>query len=106
MTVRYEWDIETWDAESGDVLEHDHRERLDQFDPDRLREALKGKGTLRLVLVRDVGDEHHGVTDRTWAYVEDGKLPGIFRMWFDADSDDSAGETVPVRFVAELERHT
>lgn len=98
-SVRYEWDVETWiEYHDGldDVLEHNHAERVaDLLDclhapkPDP-----EGEGTIlaRLVLVRDELDVWNCVEERTWAYVEDGKLPETFQD----------GHKVPVRFHREL----
>jgi len=80
--VRYEWDIETWD--DADCLDHNHRDRLHDFGAEELLHAInqdvEPDGTVtKLVLVRDVGDEISGLTDRLWAYVtDDGKLPEFF----------------------------
>lgn len=100
MTVHYEWDIETISLPEADILDHDHRATLAEFDADDLREAIKALGDTRLVLVRDVGNDADGLTDRSWAYVEKGKLPERFAYC------PGEGASVPVRFVKELERHT
>jgi hypothetical protein len=77
MGVLYEWDIETFDPTTDDILDHSHFEPSDSI---RLRQALldvPGTTTQRLALVRDVwrdGDLH----DRAWAYVEAGELPETF----------------------------
>lgn len=87
--VSYEWDVETV-APDGDVLDHDHDDNC----LSRLlarRNELEA-GTAHLVLVRDVNDEVDGVTDRTWAYVEDGQMPDEFED----------GRNVPKRFLAEF----
>lgn len=81
----YEWDIETvttpqegvadWEEE---ILDHDHRDRLAEFDPEDVKAALAGKvdaetgHKLKLVLVRD------SEQGRAWAYVEDKRLPSHF----------------------------
>lgn len=84
----YEWDIETvtvapaeplpadeeWEEE---VLDHDHRDRLAEFDPEDVKAALMGTlndegNRLKLVLVRD------SEQGRAWAYVEDKRLPSHF----------------------------
>ena len=81
MTVYYEWDIETVDA-NGDVQDHNHSASFPGH-PKALNE--------RLVLVRNKctdGDLDH----RSWSYVDGGKLPELF--------DD--GSRVPKRFHAEV----
>ena len=83
MSVYYEWDIETYDGE--DIDDHDHAERLrdlQELEPDQ-----------RLVLVRTTSE------DRTWAYVENGRLPERFR-----DAYETPQTRVPVRFHRELAR--
>ncbi len=47
-----------------------------------------------LVLVRDEGDEFDGVTNRSWAYEDEGKMPKEF----------DNGISVPKRFLAEYGR--
>lgn len=90
MTM-YEWDYETVD-EHGDVIDHNHRSRLWQFnDADK---------TDWLVLVRDEGDEANGLENRSWAYVKEGILPKYFQ---DADNHNTA--KVPKRFHEELRRY-
>ena len=90
MTVSYEWDVEVVDAETGDILEHNHANRLVDHWP------ITGANE-RLVLVRDKYD--YFVHDREWAYVENGKLPEYFE-----DGLGRQGAKVPKRFHKELER--
>lgn len=76
MTTTYEWDIETVCAESNDVLDHNHRDRLNEYPAEDLIHAINqdtepGDTFTRLVLVADSGT-------RTWAYVDDGELPNQF----------------------------
>jgi hypothetical protein len=90
----YEWDIELVD-EHGDILAHHHSDKCpgipaDDYDDEGLVPAL--------VLVRDRWDEG-GLTERWWAYVEDGKLPERF-----ADAYGNEGPSVPKRFHAELQQ--
>jgi len=91
--VGYEWDIETVTDEDGDVMDHHHGNKL--------KELLFYKNTkpedgfhYELVLVRDVWDEFDGVTNRTWAYEDEGKMPKEF----------DNGVAVPKRFLAEYEK--
>lgn len=88
--TRYEWDFERFEPVGGDVLDHDHRDRLRDFG------RLPEKGE-RIVLVRDVICEFDGVIDRGWAYVEDGRLPEYFM-----GSDEEV--RVPKKYHRELER--
>jgi len=90
--VNYEWDLEQFDPESEDIIDHHH------FDECPGLPTEKG---LRLVLVRDVyeglSDEFNcsaDLIDRSWAYVERGKLPEF--------TDN--GERVPQKFHKELSK--
>ena len=89
--LTYEWDVETVD-EYGDIEDHYHSERITI---DHLDAALDKSGRTRLVLVRD--DHRHGGIDRSWAYVEEGKLPDHFK-----DAYDRNEAKVPQRFHKEL----
>jgi hypothetical protein len=83
--INYEWDIETTDGD-GDIIDHNHRDRLNQYYKEELEDG-------DLVLVRT------DLEGRSWAYVENGKLPEYFL--------DSFGVTiakVPKRFHQELEK--
>ena len=82
MNASYEWDYETVDK-NGDVIEHNHRDKLSQF--------TEQDKTDTLVLVRDKGPERH------WAYVENGKLPEFF-----SDAYQRPTVKVPKRFHKEL----
>lgn len=96
--VTYEWDFESWDYdENGDVIDidHDHRDNLDGCTLEHIG-PYEG-GEIKLVLVRNVGNENDGLTDRTWAYVVDGKLPTHF-----ANAYDRPQTKIPQRFHHEL----
>ena len=90
--VTYEWDVEEID-EFEDIIEHHHGNRLAE-----VIEWLQEPNT-RLVLVRDVGNDIEGITDRTWAYVEGGKLPDHFDY-----GGGEIGPKVPKRFHDELRK--
>lgn len=105
MAVTYEWDVE--ELEEAPAPEN-------EFDPDIMDhhffESYKwAKGTLqllelfgsfgRIVLVRNVGNDVEGLTDRAWAYVENGKLPETFTYGADEDS----GIPVPKKFHKEVD---
>jgi hypothetical protein len=104
MTIRYEWDIETVCAESEDILDHDHRDKLSDFGMERLIRAINqdaepDKNFTRLVLVRDRLD-NGGVACRSWAYVtDDGKMPEQF-----LNAYDKPVAKVPQRFIEEFNR--
>lgn len=95
--TEYEWDVESVDKRTGDVLDHNHTEtcvealQFIQDFPDDENERRE------LVLVRDVFDASDAVVDRTWAYVADGALPAYF-----ADACGEDATQVPKRFHAEL----
>lgn len=97
MTVCYEWDceivadIESDDFEDNEVIEHIHG---DSYKWVREWSANNPCGSGRrydIVLVRD---DDNG---RSWAYIEDGKLPEYF-----TDAFDRVTAKVPKRFVQEL----
>ncbi len=89
-TIHCEWDYETIDAESGDILNHNHADKLTDFTHEDKTDSL--------VLIRDSGNEAQGLQDRLWAYVVGHKLPEFFT--------DSLGNPtsykVPARFHKEL----
>ena len=83
MAVSYEWIVEELSQDEGDdpdIVEVHHFESY--------AEALASdpRGRFRIGVVRDVGNSVDGLTDRSWAYVEGGKLPSHF--------DYGAGEEV------------
>jgi hypothetical protein len=95
--VCYEWDVEIVTDKDMDVMDHNHAK------PGDLKSLLVLKDTIpdnidgchyELVLVRNVWDEFDGVTQRQWAYEEDGKMPTTF----------DNGQKVPKRFLAEYKK--
>ena len=96
--VRYEWDLETVDSKHGDVLDHNHADKLKELlflknkKPSDFNPNDKGMH-YDLVLVRDEGDEFDGITNRSWAYPNEGKMPKEF----------DNGISVPKRFLTEYE---
>jgi len=103
MAVTYEWDLELFDKESEDVIDHNHSDKLVFYCEKELRDALSGwvddKGqSTRLVLVRNETfiikrGSNAGLesSSRAWAYVSDSKLPLTF-------DDNDEGVKVPARF--------
>ncbi len=88
----YEWDIETMEDDgSGDILDHHHE--------DRLRDLPALESNQRLALVRDVWDEHDGLIDRLWAYVdyESKMLPKYFE-----DCGQPTMQKIPQKFHREI----
>ena len=82
MTTDYEWGVEEKD-EYGDIAENHFCSSYAEA-----VEVAKDFDHCDIVLVRTRGSEADGVTDRQWAYVEDGKLSTYF----------SEGAKVPVKF--------
>ena len=121
----FEWDIETWAVPAGPCSpeDHNHVDRLDEFDRRALDAAIEGaswidqttsasgshyedrKFRASLVLVRDEwemrGKEPVELGLRLWAYVEDGKLPEFF-----STNREVTTIRVPARFHRELSRIT
>ena len=90
--VGYEWDIESW--RDNEILDHDFRDKLDWLGKPPSDTPLEDGATLKVVLVRYVYNDWHGVIDQAWAYVESGVLPETF--------DD--GVKVPKKLHAEYKR--
>lgn len=92
MHVSYEWDVETvtttetGDHEAGEVMDHNH---FDTYaEAVAFMKSDPGDGLeYKCALVRD---DHNG---RTWAYVENGRLP----EWFE-DARGVCVCKVPQRF--------
>lgn len=105
----YEWDAEEYypadyqdtdgPKEAGEVRDHNYAPTA----LEALQRVMDGSDIpgvdLRLVLVRRTGNEYHGMTGQSWAYVVDGKLPEQF-----LDEDDRPMAAVPARFIKELEK--
>ena len=102
--MHYEWDIETLEYGTEEVLEHDHADRLNSFSAHQVEAALSGGrcdeevGTC-LVLVRDQLEvDGTDLAFRLWAYVQDGQLPEFFSNSLGCPT----GYRVPARFHREL----
>lgn len=97
MSVYYEWGVEMHEVD-GDDFDTDHfatyAEAKSHYDRHRDKDPWK------IVLIRNVGNADVGITDRTWAYVRDGKLDLHF-----CDGMDEPCYDVPKRFTAEVKRH-
>lgn len=91
--VWYEWDMEEYDAEGVDILDHDFREKLSEL-------GLPVNSNQKLVLVRYEGNDAEGETDRLWAYVKDNMLPKRFSNAFDRETMVE----IPQRFHREIAR--
>src|SRR6218665_3066302 len=104
MAVIYEWDVEELEApDTGDndpeILDHNHCGSY--AEAKSIAAELEGCGFYRIVLIRDVGNNLEGLTDRAWAYLKpNGTLPTTFTYGADEDS----GILVPKRYHAEVAR--
>jgi hypothetical protein len=95
MSVIYEWDVEevsTLPEDQGDIIEHWFQTSYAGC-VKKSAEAPQAGAEWKVVLVRD-DDE-----GRSWAYMDDGKLPEHFT---DANGADCA--KVPQKFHAEVQR--
>ena len=96
MTTTYEWDVEEQTAEdsdeneAGEVLDHLFCTSYAEAKRQAARPASEGCKFV-IVLVRDADD------GRSWAYMEDGKLPTHF-----CDAYQSPVAKVPQRFHKEV----
>jgi hypothetical protein len=104
MAVTYEWDAEELEEAATeangfdpDIADHHFCDTYAEAVEEAEYLASEGKPS-RIVLVRHVGDNLEGETDRAWAYMERGKLPETFTYGADEDS----GISVPKRFHAEV----
>lgn len=93
VQVDYEWDCEQLDKH-GDIVDHNfatsYAEALASCDGE----------SSKVLLVRTEGNDDDGVTERSWAYVENGRLPERF-----GDSwGRPTGAKVPKRFHVEVAR--
>jgi hypothetical protein len=96
MATTYEWLIETLecDCEDADIAEVNHHDTL----AEARAWAASIEGPHRIGLVRDVGNDLEGITDRQWAYLDAaGRLPEFFH-----DGVDFTDTRVPKRFHVEV----
>lgn len=109
MAVYYEWDVEEYyvrdckDAygsyESGEIKDHDYHETAFEAIISSLKSTGDENTAYRLSLVRVVGSDWEGETDRGWAYINDMKLPKVF-----LDGCDRWFSDVPKKCVQEWEK--
>jgi len=90
----YEWDVELVD-EYEDVLDHDFSEKCPGIPTQKTFRGEEGEYEM-LVLVKNVYRQWD-LSDRTWAYVKEGKLPEYF-----SDAWQREASKVPKRFHKEL----
>ena len=88
MATTYEWDIETVDSESDEVLDHFHETKLSNLEGFIGNKPEQLTAHYELVLIRDHLDANYEVAERKWSYV------------FVGNFDD--GFNVPVKYRKEL----
>ena len=94
MTIFYEWAIETIDA-SGDIEDVDHRDTFAE-----VLQVIKGGATdgcsyrVALTRLRYCNNDRDQLIERSYAYLDDGKLPAEF--------EDGDMCRVPARFHKEV----
>ena len=101
-TIVYEWDCE--EVADGDSVSYEDGEVIDHFRASTYVDVLKASKAVppegskyRIVLVRDRLDKHDSVVCRSWAYLENGKLPEYFK-----DAFDRPIAYVPVKYHKEI----
>tara|TARA_R110000822_G_C14886683_1_gene447233 strand:+ start:110 stop:424 length:315 start_codon:yes stop_codon:yes gene_type:complete len=91
--TEYEWDFETVCKKYGDILDHNHSDKLLGLPTHDTETEFD-----RLVLVKNIY-RNWDLAEQTWAYVEDGKLPEYF-----SDAWQREDSKVPQRFHKKLAR--
>lgn len=72
--IRYEWTVEFID-EHGDIVDSEFWDTYEQA----MSHAIPDAGcTVDIGVVRDRSTDEEGQVCRSWAYLEDGKLPEYF----------------------------
>lgn len=105
MPVNYEWDVETINTATGDIENHDHRDRLKDV-PYTKKQLMSSM--YDLCLVRDKRDSITGdLVDRQWAYAREvnGKL--YLPPYFNAGAVNkfsTSGQLVPVKYLKEFDK--
>jgi hypothetical protein len=106
MATTYEWDVEELEevdngSNDPDIVDHNHFDTYAEALAFANGPHMVGK-PWRMVLVRDVGNDDEGLTDRAWAYVDYSllRLPGFFEY----GAGEVSGIAVPKRFQAEIDR--
>ena len=93
MEVRYEWDAETFDVETNDILSHNHCDTAAQM----VAAFRLSPHDTQMVLVRDAFYAD-GDMRRSWAYVVNNRALGTHFF----NPYDHADAKVPQRFHKEL----
>lgn len=108
MAVTYEWDVEELsEADTGnndpEIVDHNHHDTYAEALAFANGPHMSGDGKpWRIVLVRDVGNDDEGLTDRAWAYLDFKtlRLPD----WFEYGAGEISTIRVPKKFQAEIDR--
>lgn len=99
--IIYEWTVETLDfypdCDDPDIIDTSAFDTLS----DALRFHRETDEPSRIVLVRNVGNDVEGLTDRAWAYVVNGKMNEFFEL----GGGEESNIRVPLRFHRELKRN-
>jgi len=106
MSVYFEWDCE--EVADGESEQYEDEEPIDHYHAsayaevlDQSLEAPPTGSKYRIVLVRDRLDKYDSLVCRSWAYLEDGKLPEYF-----TDAYNIQTAKVPEKFHNEIKRRS
>ena len=102
MTVTYEWIVEFIDSD-GEIIDVHHHDNYVAAVATKAAEPTSDFDRAHIGLVRDVGNDIEGLTDRAWAYIgDDGQLPEYFNCGETDDGPALSGHKVPQRFHREI----
>jgi hypothetical protein len=97
-TTLYEWDVEWVNANSFEIIDHDHNWQLKRLSHYERIGYVLDDGTdvfYRLVLIKDIFRDH-SIIDRSWCYVTDkGVLP----------KTTDKGDAIPKKYLVEFEKN-
>lgn len=93
--ITYEWDCEIVEVETGDIVDHNFGDSLDE-----VRDYIGTESQYRYDIVLVRRDENDRTTDISWAYMkQDGTLPDHF-----TDAGDREVAKVPKKFHKEASK--
>jgi hypothetical protein len=78
MGVDYEWCVEIVLRETEDIEDNNFVTSLEEAISFVHSEEDSDEYEYKIVLVRSEGNDDNGITDRLWAYMEEGSLPELF----------------------------
>lgn len=103
MTITYEWDLESTEECSGDILDHSHADKLSGHKVEEI--VTTGDVTTALVLVREIWHVCFGMQQREWAYAYVDLSTGLWILpTHFSDAMGIPGAAVPKKFRDELAR--